>query len=300
MGEKGPVFIIGAPRCGTTALAESVSLSLGLELVSRKETHFLAAKGIPERSGGPLGPGFDRRRAKSIADFRARLPRDRSQTGFLDGSASTLYYASAAVESLNEHFPNARLIAVLRNPIDRAESAHRFMRARGFERQPMLDALREEPLRIAEGWPCIFYYVSAGLYADQIEALGEWRQRTLFLLYEHDLRSETLMDRIANHTGYPVLRRPPLETRNEARAFISPALGRGFEWVRSTKMAATAPPWVQKRARTWVVDRFRAPSNRDFDPAVRATLKASFGDDSARLAELTGLDVESWFGEGSD
>ena len=300
MNERGPVFIIGAARCGTTALAESVSLSLGLDLVSRKESHFLAAGGIPKRSGGPLGPGFDRRRAKSISDFRARLPQDCGQTTFLDGSASSLYYASATVECLNTYFPSARLIVVLRNPIDRAISAHRFMAARGFERQPMLEALQEEPLRISEGWPFIFYYVNAGLYADQIEALGEWRQRTLFLQYEYDLASETLMDRIAEHTGHPVLRRPPLETRNEARAFVSPAVGRSFEWARSTKMAAKAPPWVQKRARTWVVDRFRAPAKKDFDPAMRATLKARFGDDSERLAELTGLNVSSWFSEKID
>lgn len=300
MGAKRPVFIIGTPRSGTTALAESVSQSLGLSLVRGKETHFLAAKGMPERSGGPHGPGFDRLRAKSITEFRARLSPDHSDTGFLDASATSLYYASAAVESLNEHFPDARLIAVLRNPIDRAESAHRFMTGRGFEPLPMLDALREEPLRIAQGWVPIFYYVRAGLYADQVEALGRWRQKTLFLLYERDLSSETLIDRIAEHTGYPVLRRHALVTRNEARTFASPALGRTFEWLRSTKAVATAPPWIRTRARDWVVDRFRGPSTRELDPAARETLKASFINESARLAELTGLAVDTWFGEGGD
>ncbi len=295
MGTRRPVFIIGTAKSGTTALAESVSLSLGLELVRGKDSHFLAVNGLPGRSGGPIGPGFDRLRARSISDFRSMLSPNCIQTGFLDASVTSLYCASSAVEMLNQHFPDARLIAVLRNPIDRAESAHRFNVARGFEPLSMVEGLREEASRIADGWPPIFYYADTGHYTRQIEALGEWRERTLFLLYERDLGSDSLMDRIAEHAGYPVLNRHPLMTRNESLAFKSPALGRTLARIRMTKTVDTAPPWLRERARTWVVDRFRAPAKKDSDTAARALLKTSFEAESARLAELTGLDVCSWF-----
>ena len=295
MGAKRPVFIIGTPRSGTTALAELVSTSLGLELIRGKESHFLAVNGLPRRFGGPVGRGFDRLRARTIADFRSKLSPNCSETGFLDASATSLYYASSAVDILNTHFPNARLIAILRNPIDRAESAHRFTVARGIERLPFSEGLQKEPYRIAHGWMPIFYYADFGRYARQIEALGEWRERTLFLQYERDLRSDTLMDRIAGHTGYPVLRRQPLMTRNEALTFKSPTLGLALEQIRMTRMVEAAPPWLRERVRTKVVNRFRAPAKKDSDPAAMAFLKTCFEDDSARLAELTGLDVYSWF-----
>ncbi|WP_448392067.1 sulfotransferase [Mycolicibacterium sp. XJ879] len=299
MGEKGPVFILGTARSGSTALAELISHSLGLELVRGKESHFLAASAIPDQSGGPDGPRFDRLRDRTITDFYARLPRGFRDTRFLDASSSSLYYASAAVKSLNQHFPNARLVAVLRNPVDRAESAHSYMKARGLERLEISDALHEEPFRVANRWPHIWHYANAGFYADQIAALGEWRQRTLFLLYEQDLRSETLMERISEHTGYPIIRRPQLEKRNEARSFSSPAVGRAAEWIRSSKMVATAPQWVRKGGRAWV-NRFRSPLQRDSDPIVRAELYARFRDQRGRLTELTGLDINSWFDGSGD
>jgi hypothetical protein len=295
MANRRPVFIIGAPRSGTTALAELVSLSLGVELVRGKESHFLAVHGLPRQSGGSSGPAFDRLRAKTIAEFRSKLSPKFNQTGFLDASADSLYYASSAVSVLNRHFPDARLIAILRNPVDRAESAHRFTVARGHERLSMPEAIRAEPNRIAQGWTSIFYYADCGRYVRQIEALGEWRARTLFLQYEHDLGSKTLVDRIAEHTGYPVLRQRPLMTRNEALSFKSPALSLALERIRSTKLVDSAPTWLRERVRTEVVDRLRAPAKRDSDPAVKEILKAHFPDDSARLAELTGLDVSSWF-----
>jgi hypothetical protein len=295
MGTRRPVFIIGVPRSGTTALAELVSLSLGVEMVRGKESHFLAVHGLPRRSGGSSGPAFDRLRAKTIADFNSKLSPKFNQTGFLDASADSLYYSSSAVDVLNRHFPDARLIAILRNPVDRAESAHRFTVARGHEKLSIPEALRAEPNRIAQGWTSMFYYADCGRYVRQIEALGEWRARTLFLQYESDLGSETLMDRIAEHTGYPVLRQHPLMTRNEAHTFKSTALSLTLERIRSTKMADRAPTWLREQVRTKVVDRLRTPAKRNSDPAAREILKAHFQDDSDRLAELTGLDVSSWF-----
>lgn len=295
MSTKRPVFIIGTPRSGTTALAESLSLSLGVELVRGKESHFLASNSLPNRHGGPIGSGFDRIRARSIEEFRSRLSLRSSQTGFLDASATSLYYSQSAVGILNEHFPNARLIAILRNPIDRAESAHRFTVARGLERLSFSEGLRKESYRIAHNWMPIFYYADMGRYVRQIEALGEWRAKTLFLLYESDLGSDTLIDRIAEHTGYAVRQRPPLRTRNAALTVKSPAMGRVLERIRMTKAVESAPPWLRERARTMVVDRLRSPAEKDADPAARAFLKTYFENDSARLAELTGLDVRSWF-----
>ncbi|WP_448456404.1 sulfotransferase [Mycolicibacterium elephantis] len=291
----GPVFIIGAARSGTTALAESVAASFGLALVRDKESHFLAAQGMPERHGGPRGTGFDRRRDKTIGEFQARLSRHNTGS-FLDASTSSLYYASAAAGALNQYFPNARLIAVLRNPVDVAESAHRYMTARGLERLSLAEALREERRRIADDWPHIWHYTRTGHYADQVDALGVWRERTLFLLYETDLRSNTLIDRIADHIGYAPLRRHPPVQRNEARAFTSPVLGRSAEWIRSTRLVSSTPQWVRRQGRQWA-DKLRAPVAQPSNPVLRETLRAEFEPELDRLAELTGLNVRRWFGE---
>ena len=51
-----------------------------------------------------------------------------------DASVSTLYYSAKAAPRLKALNPDARVILVLRDPVDRAFSSHQYLRNRGFSR----------------------------------------------------------------------------------------------------------------------------------------------------------------------
>ena len=87
------------------------------------------------------------------------------------GEASNSYlYSPLAAERIKRYIPDVKLIAILRNPADRAYSRYLQMVRAG--RETITDfsvALTEENRRIAEGWWPDFHYLRMGLYHEQLQ-----------------------------------------------------------------------------------------------------------------------------------
>ncbi len=116
-------------------------------------------------------------------------------------------FNAQAPQRISQLMPDVKIIALLRNPTDRAISHFRHSCDRGREHLPILEALEAEEDRIGEDLRNNdfsnenlrhFSYKSRGLYADQIRRYLEYfpRENLLFL------RSETFFRLPA-----PVLRR---------------------------------------------------------------------------------------------
>lgn len=76
--------------------------------------------------------------------------------------------------------PDARLIYVVRDPIERIVSAYRYMRVMGHEEQPIEQALQTRPV-----------YLNVSRYATQIERYLEYFQREqLCIVVSEDLRAD--------------------------------------------------------------------------------------------------------------
>jgi Sulfotransferase domain len=96
--------------------------------------------------------------------------------------------------------PNVRLLAVLRNPIDRANSAliHNIKQQRIHPRTRLVDHVRSVPAD--DDWMCI---VSGGWYAASLESYFEvFGQQLQVLLYD-DVRTDPrgAFDRARRHVG---------------------------------------------------------------------------------------------------
>jgi hypothetical protein len=91
------------------------------------------------------------------------------------GEATPLYiYAPGTAERIKHHVPEARIVAILRNPADRAYSAFLYALRLGIE--PLTDfrrALQEEERRIRQNWHYVYRYRDRGLYYRQIKEYYE-------------------------------------------------------------------------------------------------------------------------------
>lgn len=167
-------------------LAEMLRQHTDVFITQPKEVHFLAFANEHVQFNGP-GDDVSVNRA-SVTEIGAYLSLYDSSLGMSargDASVSTLYYPEQALANLNENFPNARLVVLLREPVSRAYSAYSYLRVRGFEpRQDFLDAVRQEPSRIQQNWHYLWHYTSMGRYVHQlrpfIEELGVDRLKILF------------------------------------------------------------------------------------------------------------------------
>jgi hypothetical protein len=106
-------FIVGAPRCGTTALSKALAGHPFIAYSKPKETHFL----LEDRSAMPI----EVIRRLYLERFQPDLARDSQAIG--DGSVSYLYEPDAIQRAI-AFDPRAKFIAVVRNPLDMLHSYH--------------------------------------------------------------------------------------------------------------------------------------------------------------------------------
>lgn len=107
-------FIVGAPKCGTTALSQYLGENTQIFLSSIKEPHFFAKDFLKFR------PYYVRTEREYLNLFKG-------VTGehLAIGEASVWYlYSTVAIENIYKFNPNAKIIVMLRNPIEVVYSLH--------------------------------------------------------------------------------------------------------------------------------------------------------------------------------
>lgn len=161
-------LIIGTQRGGTTSLYHYLTSHPQVLPPAGKELHF-----------------FDIQYDKGLAWYRSQFPLE-SKPGSITGEASPYYLFHPLVpERVRKTVPDARLIALLRNPVDRAYSHYQMAVRLKAETLSFEEALEREDERLEGEIERIrnghyysynhqFYsYRSRGLYAEQLE---EWRR----------------------------------------------------------------------------------------------------------------------------
>jgi hypothetical protein len=197
-------LLIGAPKSGTTALHVALSQHPALFMSRIKEPKYFCFDGPPPPARGP-GDGATYRAAIWRRDDYERLF-DEAPVGAVRGESTTLYLRNAeAISRIHKEIPHARLIAVLRDPIDRAHSNWTHLHSAGLE--PESDfrrACAQEDRRLAAGWAQFWGYLSQGRYGEQLEHLYTvFPPDQVLLLMYRDLRERPnqTLDKVCDFLG---------------------------------------------------------------------------------------------------
>ncbi len=185
-------IIIGAAKSGTTSLWHYLKQHPQIYMSLRKHTRFFAFEVEEPGFRGP--PPEQPSVPYAVADieaYHALFDGATCETAIGEASHSYLYRPEAPGR-IQEYAPRMKLIAILRNPAERAFSHYRQMVR--DEREPITDfvrALEEEEARIRDNWWPDFHYVHLGLYHDQLKRYFDLfdRDQIKVYLYE-DLNSD--------------------------------------------------------------------------------------------------------------
>lgn len=168
------VVVIGSPKAGSTALHAALAPHPQLYASPVKEPKFFLCDGAPPDRAFQRGPG-DRHSAQEWIWQRDRY--EALFAGAPDGALrfeSTPFYLwdRAAHERMAVAVPDAKLLAVIRDPADRAFSNWTHLWADGLE--PIgnfRDAVEAEADRISRGWAPFWRYLDLGRYGGQLQHL---------------------------------------------------------------------------------------------------------------------------------
>ncbi|MCW3992275.1 MAG: sulfotransferase domain-containing protein [Candidatus Bathyarchaeota archaeon] len=189
-------IIIGGQRCGTTSLYNNLVRHPCIAPAFRKEAHFFDVY-------------FDR----GISWYRSLFPTsiyryyaERMRGGgFATGEASPYYiFHPHAPKRVFDALPRVKLIAILRNPVDRSYSHYSARVRRGVETLSFRDAIEREEERLRGELERIledenyyspnhrlFSYLSRGVYVDQLRRwMGLFPREQLLILKSEDFLAD--------------------------------------------------------------------------------------------------------------
>ena len=295
-------LIIGAMKSGTTALYHYLGQHPRIYMSPKKEPRFFALEGKKPDFRGPM----DQERVNlesitSLEKYRALFQDVSDET--VIGEASPLYlYSPEAPERIQHHIPDAKLIAILRNPVDRAYSS--FMHCTRLGREPLGDfarALSEEDRRIRENWSPIWHYKRAGFYYAQLKRYLDTfdRDRIKVYLYE-DLQIDPI------HTARDAFQFldvddtyvPDTSLKYNVTGIVKNRLLHKYlhepNWIKSG-LRPLLPATLRKRIRYNLKNRNLVKPS--LTPEVRRQLVVVYREDILKLQELIDRDLSGWLEE---
>jgi hypothetical protein len=295
---RGPdFFIVGAPKCGTTAMADYLAQHQELGMAARKETHFLVGDLAPRLA---LRPGPRLSRDDYMSMFATVQDRRRL------GEASVWYlYSPTAAREIERFCPEAQIIIMLRNPVEMLPSLHSEFVHQVIE--PVDDfetALSLDEERIRSGTPTGFpphSYRDAVRYAEQVERYLEvfGRERVHVIIYD-DFRDDPLaaFRSTCEFLGVNADFAPEIKVVNPNRRTRSRHLQRLVRKppprLRALLHSVTSQSF-RRRTSALLRRLNRTPVPRDPLPAqVAESLRPEVEREVAALGELLDLDLSRW------
>ena len=184
-------LIIGAAKTGTTSIYRYLKQHPQIYMSPAKEPRFFAFEG---ETFSFSGPGDEKETAKTdLESYRTLFDGVEKETAI--GEASTLYlWSQKATERIQHYIPNAKLIAVLRDPVERAYS--NYLHLVNQNREPLTDfavAIAQEEERIKKNWWPFWYYKQQGFYYIQLQRYyAKFAQSQIKVYLYEDLKNDSL------------------------------------------------------------------------------------------------------------
>jgi hypothetical protein len=293
-------FIVGAPKCGTTALYEYLRPHPRIFMPEIKEPHYFA------RDMGTYP------RVKTPEEYAAIFAPSTEQH-LRVGEASVYYLrSSVAIPNIREFNPDARVIAMFRNPVDMVYSLHSQLlyvseeNVSDFETAWRMQERRRRGIDVppATRSPLLVQYAEVASFGTQVKRLLRFfpRSQVKLLLYDDFAASpQRAYDEIIEFLRIPHDGRTEFPRINEnKRARVDrltrfyrkppPALRQAFRRLKAAVGARRLGAVRQKIVELNTVREQRPP----LAPEFRAELVEAFRPEVELLSRLMERDLRHW------
>jgi sulfotransferase family protein len=296
-------LIIGAPKAGTSALHAALARHPQIFASAVKEPkYYLCADAPPPAYSGPGDAHSQQEWVWRRADYQALFAAAPAESVRLESTPFYLY-SPGARRRIAEELPQAKLIVIVRDPIDRAYSNWMHLWVDGLEPEAdFVAAWHQEQRRIDAGWAPFWHYQRMGRYGEQLADLFNLvdRDRVLVLRYWQLVAkpAETLnrVARFLQISEDQIGIIPP----DNSRGFVEPGLRTQIlgRVVRAGAWAGSyARPEIWRRASKPLLAalQYGGPERRPkLTPEQRTELLSQCQPDIAVLEGVLGESFEDW------
>ena len=251
-GESGTIwpnlFIVGAPKAGTTSLHTYLARHSDIFVCDPKEPHYFSSvTALPAwrgQAGAVTDPNTGRLVAPTVTAESAYASLFAGAGGCrVIGESSTSYLADPeACRRIRETVPNARIIIMIRDPVERAISHHLMYVREGWETRSLAQAVDDE---LREGAAWAYAYLRNGRYHDDIKRyLDAFGDRVLVIVLEDFVRDVAEgMVPVWEYLGLPPVNIGEAQAVNAHTAprnrFVSAVMRHDLAWTVGRRLLPT-------------------------------------------------------------
>jgi len=300
---RWPTFlVIGAAKAGTTSLYHYLSQHPQVFMGGR-EPGFFAFEGETLTFEGPGDARITEPHPANDKEAYGALFEAAPADSVL-GEASPIYISSSTAPHRIQHYlPEAKLIAILRHPAERAFSNYCHLLREGRETLGFAEALEAEESRKQANWAPAWQYKSRGFYHRELSpyyTLFDPEQIRVYLF--EDLISDPigLMQEIFRFVGADATFTPDTKVRYNMtgvpRSRILHSLCKRFlEASPDSALKKHIPKrWLDPVHHSLMTLRNRNLRKLRLDPGIRAQLVEDYRDEILALQALIGRDLSHW------
>lgn len=300
-GDCLPNFlIVGAAKCGTTALYEALTRHPEIFLPDLKEPRFLALEAWPQPPTGPGDAAMFAYACQTIESYTALFRGATSTPARGDASADTFYYHESSVPKIRHLLGDPKIIILLRDPATRAFSAYAHLRRDGRETLSFDDGLRSEPGRIESKYEFLWHYHAAGRYLAAVQNFRSNFSDVLVMEFEDfiadpssQLREAYRFLGVRSDLDRPVFKRVNRSGLPRWRNLFD-LVKKPSPWKAPLK--AVLPAVARRRLKDQLLGAMLRPLEKE--EALLDLLAARYEDEADGLAQLLGR-VPSWLAKRS-
>ncbi|MYM65134.1 sulfotransferase [Pseudomaricurvus sp. HS19] len=158
--KKPNFFLIGVPKAGTTSIHEVLSAQDHIFMSELKEPHFFSNVG---------DFGISQKNIRSDSDYYKLFSKASAGDRVIGESSTSYFYSKPAMESIKEVCPDAKILIVLRDPIDRLLSHWSMDVREGVQKKSLFDAIEEDYSRSEKGYRVSHMYIECGRYYEGVK-----------------------------------------------------------------------------------------------------------------------------------
>lgn len=297
---RHPRFVvIGGSRCGTTTIHAALEHHPGIFVPAEKSPNYFAA---PDLARAPESTAMlaVRRHSVTTEEHYLRLF-DRAEPHQLRGEVSPVYLQSVHVAPrLGRAIPEAKVVAILRDPAERAFAHFVGRRRDGLEtREHFAQTIAADLADPSPREVAFDSYLAIGRYG---YFLGPWlrafsREQILILFFEDFVRAPVnTLNQLFRFLGVAEVDDDfEVEWKNQGGISTNPLLR--AVWTGTVQLRSRLRSHLPKRLRDATGRIFlRSMTRPTFPEELRERLQEYFEPDIGEVERITGRDLSAWKG----
>ena len=297
-------FIVGAPKCGTTALSEYLRYHPNIFISNPKEPYYFA--------DDLFGKDLEKYVGISALEDYKKLFVHCTNDHLVVGEASVWYlYSKTAIQNIYRYNKGAKIIVMLRNPVDLLVSLHLQMLynfqedVSSFQKAWDLQEKRRRGTGVPKRcWvPTLLQYGDVGRLGEQVERLYSIfpEEQVKYILFDDFVKStKQVYENVLSFLEIPTDGRTKFPPVNERKVHKSGSVGRFLQqppyplrylWRKLTKVCGH-----ELSKLIYLLREMNSTSIEleQLDARFRAKLVDEFRDDVKKLSKILDRDLDHW------